>query len=149
VGQRLNCYPEGVTTTVVPRDRILSVLQAGPPLRLAMLFGSAARGTAHPGSDLDIGIVPVDPDLALSIELDLQAELMVAVQDALDVALHVASDEGWGIPASYAESFALLERHALVDAQLSRATGRGGRRSENSGPRQAPAPSVRHADPTS
>jgi predicted nucleotidyltransferase len=75
VGQWLNCYPEGVTTTVVPRDRILSVLQAGPPLRLAMLFGSAARGTAHAGSDLDIGIVPVDPELALSIELDLQAEL--------------------------------------------------------------------------
>ena len=28
--------------------------------------------------------------------------LLVAVQDALDIALHMASDEGWGVAASYA-----------------------------------------------
>ena len=34
--------------------------------------------------------------------------LLAAVQDALEVALHIASDEGWGIPASYAEGIGAL-----------------------------------------
>lgn len=34
--------------------------------------------------------------------------LLVAVQDALDIALHMASDEGWGVAASYADSFGML-----------------------------------------
>ncbi|MBA2320945.1 MAG: nucleotidyltransferase domain-containing protein, partial [Deltaproteobacteria bacterium] len=34
----------------------------GAPLRLAILFGSTARGTARPDSDVDIGILSVDPD---------------------------------------------------------------------------------------
>jgi uncharacterized protein YutE (UPF0331/DUF86 family) len=44
--------------------------------------------------------------------------LLVAVQDALDIALHMASDEGWGVPASYAESFGLLASHGVIDAPL-------------------------------
>ena len=50
-------------------------LATGPPLRFAMLFGSAAAGRMHPESDLDVGIVPVDPDLPLRAELELQASL--------------------------------------------------------------------------
>jgi uncharacterized protein YutE (UPF0331/DUF86 family) len=45
--------------------------------------------------------------------------LLVAVQNALDIALHLVSDEGWGVPASYAESFELLREHQVVDARLS------------------------------
>ena len=44
--------------------------------------------------------------------------LLVAVQDALDIALHMASDEGWGVPASYAESFGLLASHKVIDGAL-------------------------------
>ena len=40
--------------------------------------------------------------------------LLVAVQNALDIALHMASDEGWGVPASYAESFGILARQGVV-----------------------------------
>ena len=47
--------------------------------------------------------------------------LLVAVQDALDIALHVAADEGWGVPASYAESFTMLARHGMIDAKLATA----------------------------
>jgi uncharacterized protein YutE (UPF0331/DUF86 family) len=55
-------------------------------------------------------------------DVDLQDALgmsvMVAVQDALDIALHVAADEGWGIPASYAESFGLLADHGMLPREL-------------------------------
>lgn len=40
--------------------------------------------------------------------------LLVAVQESVDIALHMASDEGWGVPASYGDSFALLERNGVL-----------------------------------
>ena len=46
--------------------------------------------------------------------------LLVAVQDALDIALHIASDEKLGVPASYADAFALLESRGVIDASLAR-----------------------------
>jgi uncharacterized protein YutE (UPF0331/DUF86 family) len=42
---------------------------------------------------------------------------IVAVQEAADIALHIASDEGWGISGSYAESFQLLAQHGVIDAE--------------------------------
>jgi predicted nucleotidyltransferase len=62
-----------------------SALRKGFPLRLAVLFGSAARGTRRPGSDLDVGIVPREPDLPLSAELDLQVELTRACGTSVDL----------------------------------------------------------------
>jgi predicted nucleotidyltransferase len=56
-------------------EKIRRVLDRGPALRLAMLFGSAARGRLSPGSDLDLAILPRDPLLPLAAELDLQARL--------------------------------------------------------------------------
>lgn len=50
-------------------------LSSGPALRLVILFGSRARDTARPDSDLDIAILPHDPDLALSAEHALASEL--------------------------------------------------------------------------
>ena len=54
---------------------IRHVLAAGPPVRLAILFGSHARGTVRPDSDVDVAIVPRDTDMPLAAELDLQARL--------------------------------------------------------------------------
>jgi len=48
----------------------------------------------------------------------------VAVQEAIDVAFHIAADEGWGAPASYAEGLAVLARHGVIDAPLSDALAR-------------------------
>ena len=62
----------------------------------------------------DLAVFRADVDLQDAIGMSL----LVAVQDALDIALHVASDEGWGVPPSYAESFELLERHAVIDGSL-------------------------------
>lgn len=56
-------------------ERLRSALRDGPALRLAVLFGSTARGQRHAQSDVDIGIIPDDPDLPLKSELDLQCAL--------------------------------------------------------------------------
>jgi uncharacterized protein YutE (UPF0331/DUF86 family) len=61
-------------------------------------------------------------------DVDLQdataMSLLVAIQEATDLALHLASDEGWGVPGSYAEGFELLATHGVIDEELARALGR-------------------------
>ena len=56
-------------------DKARRVLAAGPPLRLAVLFGSFAKQRARPDSDLDIAILPHDESLSLHTELDLAGQL--------------------------------------------------------------------------
>jgi uncharacterized protein YutE (UPF0331/DUF86 family) len=51
----------------------------------------------------------------------LALSVLVAVQEAVDVAFHIATDEGWGVPASYAESFDLLAKHGVLDSDVTRA----------------------------
>lgn len=59
---------------------------------------------------------------ALSADVDVQDSLslsvIVAIQEAIDVAFHIVSDNGWGAPASYAESFELLARNGVIDTPL-------------------------------
>jgi uncharacterized protein len=50
-------------------QRIRAALSGGPPLRLAVLFGSRATGAARDDSDVDLGIIPCDPKLVLRDEL--------------------------------------------------------------------------------
>jgi len=50
--------------------------------------------------------------------------LLVAIQEATDIAFHIASDEGWGIPSSYAEGFEILARHRVIDTALAEALAR-------------------------
>jgi uncharacterized protein YutE (UPF0331/DUF86 family) len=65
---------------------------------------------------------------ALRSDVDLQdalsMSLLVTVQAALDIAMHIAADDKLGLPSTYAESFALLAQHQIVPAdtcdQLSR-----------------------------
>ncbi len=49
--------------------------------------------------------------------------VLVVVQESLDVAFHVASDEGWGVPASYRESFDLLAHHGVIGQELASSLG--------------------------
>jgi len=60
-------------------------IDEGPPLRLALVFGSAARGTARPGSDVDVAIIPVDSNLELREELDLAARCSAACGREVDL----------------------------------------------------------------
>jgi len=48
----------------------------------------------------------------------LAMSLLVVVQESLDLAFHLVTDEGWGMPASYAESFEILAQHGVLDAEL-------------------------------
>jgi uncharacterized protein YutE (UPF0331/DUF86 family) len=60
------------------------------------------------------------------LEVDVREErfvehtLQIAVQAALDVASHIASDDSLGEPRTNQELFDLLSRHGVIDEQLSR-----------------------------
>jgi predicted nucleotidyltransferase len=66
-------------------ERLRAVLGAGPALRLAVLFGSSARGTRHAHSDVDIAILPADAALSLAHESHLQLALERACGSAVDL----------------------------------------------------------------
>ena len=59
--------------------------KGGPPLKLALLFGSVAKGAARPDSDIDVAIIPRDEALSLGAELDLQAALSAACGRPVDL----------------------------------------------------------------
>ncbi len=67
----------------------------------------------------------------LSDDLDRQDALslsvIVIVQEAIDIAFHIVTDEGWGLPASYAESFELLARNNVIDSTLAKSLGSAAR----------------------
>ncbi|MBL8737428.1 MAG: hypothetical protein JNL12_13440 [Planctomycetes bacterium] len=66
-------------------ERLAPAIAAGPPARLVVLFGSAAKGPMHAGSDVDIGWIPVDPNLSLGHELAFQAVLTGAAGLEVDL----------------------------------------------------------------
>lgn len=70
---------------VVALDRLRAALSQGPPLRLAVLFGSWATGRARENSDFDVGIIPIDPHLSLREELALASVLSAAVSAEVDL----------------------------------------------------------------
>ncbi len=50
----------------------------------------------------------------------ISLNLLVATQEAADIAMHMAADEGWGVPGSYREAFEMLARHGVITAQHAR-----------------------------
>ncbi len=44
--------------------------------------------------------------------------VLVVVQEAVDIAFHIASDEGWGVPATYRQGFELLAEKGVISAEL-------------------------------
>lgn len=51
--------------------------------------------------------------------------VLLAIQECVDLASHVVADERWGAPATLAEVFDILERHAVLSAPISAAMRRG------------------------
>jgi uncharacterized protein YutE (UPF0331/DUF86 family) len=45
--------------------------------------------------------------------------LQLAIEASVEVAMHICSADGLGVPSTYAESFDYLERERIVDASLS------------------------------
>jgi predicted nucleotidyltransferase len=66
-------------------SRLAHVLASGPPVRLALLFGSASRGALRQTSDLDIGVIFHEPAPSLGQELALAADLSRATGREIDL----------------------------------------------------------------
>ena len=58
----------------------------------------------------------LDVDLLLRDALALA--FLVAVQECVDVAYHIAAEEGWGVPDSHAAAFELLAEHGVFEREL-------------------------------
>ena len=61
-------------------------------------------------------VEPFTSDLLLQDAVSMS--VLVIVQETIDVALHIASDEGWETAATYREAFVVLERHGVIDGAL-------------------------------
>jgi len=46
----------------------------------------------------------------------LALNVLVAAQEASDIAMYITADEGWGLPGSYGEGFDLLARNQVIGA---------------------------------
>jgi uncharacterized protein YutE (UPF0331/DUF86 family) len=57
-------------------------------------------------------LLPVDVEDLLAVNLQR------AAQSAIDLAMHVVSSEGYGVPAELGEGFTLLAKHGLIDDVL-------------------------------
>lgn len=66
-------------------ERLAAPLRAGPPIRLAVLFGSAVTGRERPDSDVDVGIWPQGEGLSDAEELALQSALTLAAGREVDL----------------------------------------------------------------
>lgn len=69
---------------------------------------------------------PASADLLRADENRLDAictSVLVAVQESIDLAFHLASDAGWGSTATYAEGFAKLAEHGVISTDLARDLG--------------------------
>jgi uncharacterized protein len=109
------------------REALVAALRAalaGAPVRLAILFGSAARGRARADSDVDVGILPRDPTQPLAVELRLQAQLeracgrevhLVRMDQAdLVLAWHIAR-QGVPLTADPPSEYARFVMRAVAD----------------------------------
>lgn len=64
--------------------------------------------------DVDLQAFLKDVDRQESILFNLQ----MAIQNCIDIAAHIISDEGFGVPGSTNEMFYLLEENGYMDAEL-------------------------------
>ena len=85
--------------------------------KLAMLREHAGRVRRRRSSSQEAFEADVDVQDALALSF------LVAVQEANDVAMHIAADEGWGLPGSYAEAFEILARHDVITLDHARRLG--------------------------
>ena len=62
----------------------------------------------------DLGTFLKDIDIQESILFNIQ----MAVQNCIDIAAHIISDEGFGVPGSTNEMFYLLEENGYLDNEI-------------------------------
>lgn len=82
--------------------------------KLTLLREHVARARRRREGTLALFAADIDRQDAAAMSL------LVATQEAVDVAMHIAAEKGWGVPASYAEAFELLSRHQVIADELAR-----------------------------
>lgn len=87
--------------------------------KLASLLNAIDRTRKKRGDDRAAFLSDADARDLVSFNL------LIAFQDALDIAAHVIADEGWELPTTAREHFDILARHSFLDATLADALGRG------------------------
>ena len=65
-------------------------------------------------SNVAIDIFKLDLDRQESVLFNLQ----MAIQNCIDIAAHIVSEEGYGVPGSSNEMFYLLEENGLLESAL-------------------------------
>src|ERR1700758_1399902 len=81
-------------------------------VRFALMFGSVARGTSAPGSDVDVLVSLRDPDLERVVELS--AKLTAATGRHVDVVrLEDSQSERSSLAAAISDGRVLVDREAL------------------------------------
>jgi predicted nucleotidyltransferase len=102
-------------------EQVKNVLARHPDIQLAYLFGSVARGTARPDSDLDIAVQMTIP-LGSSVRIKLVEDLAVATGRPVDlIDLRTAGEpplgqilkHGQRIVGDDANHVALVRRHVF------------------------------------
>jgi uncharacterized protein YutE (UPF0331/DUF86 family) len=64
------------------------------------------------------------PESAATLRADVDRldaiamSVLVVVREAVDIAFHIASDEGWGVPATYGQGFDLLAQKGVLTAEV-------------------------------
>lgn len=89
-----------------------------PAVNLAILYGSAARGTMHPGSDVDLAVA-ADPRRRLDPEVLI--DISLACGDAVGREVQVrdlARAEGIYLKQVLTEGNVIVERDSTVRAEL-------------------------------
>ena len=77
--------------------------------KIALLLEFVAR--ARRRRPAEVSQLDDDDDLQDALGM----AVLVAIQEAIDLAFHVATTEHWGVPSSYAESFELLAKHEVIE----------------------------------
>jgi uncharacterized protein YutE (UPF0331/DUF86 family) len=67
----------------------------------------------------DLASFVADPLLQDAVAMGV----LVVVQEATDIALHIAADEGWELASTYREGFEVLERHGVIAPPLAASLG--------------------------
>lgn len=107
------------------RDGLCRVLSTRPRVRLALLFGSRARGSSQAGSDVDVAVLAPEEDLlalgsALSQAVATTVDV-VSLEDPGFVLLEELIRDSVPIYEAAAGNAARWRSHALSELDLDRA----------------------------
>lgn len=94
-------------------ERVLDA-HAVDDLACVQVLGEQGPAARLRGSAQDQRIPERKPVLACGLDL------MVALQEAIDIAYDVVSDEGWGLPESHHAAFELLAARGVLGSELAR-----------------------------